>query len=191
MSEETKLATEVAAVLDEFAAAQRRDALDKARLQKIIFARQIGEGQLQFEAVIEDSADAAEIYAMLARVETAADRLKAKVDLSGHYARLLNHCGQIEMARKKLAEDTVDFEARNAAANANRRVAIRMTDAQSAALKQHRDGIRDCWERIEETQKAIAECRRVLDGEDPFAVLADQIAQRLDGLRGSRPAAAA
>lgn len=187
---DSKLAIEVAAVLDEFAATQRAQGVAQARLQKIIFARQIGEGQVQFEAVIDEAAEATEIYQTLARIDAAADRLKAKHDLSDHYGRLLNICGQIELSAKKAAEDEVEFQAKNAARNAGKRIAIVMTDQQTAALKQHRDAIRDGFERIAELQKAIAECRRVLDGEDPFSVLDGQIAGRLDKLRGSRPAAA-
>lgn len=187
---ESKLAVEVAAVLDEFTAAQRAQAIGQARLQKLVFARQIGEGQIQFEAVIDETADAGEIYTMLSRVETAADRLKAKVDLSGHYARILNIVSQIEMSRKKLAEDAVKFDAQNAVRSAGRRIPIARTEQQNTALQQHGEAIREGFDRIAETEKAIAECRRILDGEEPFAVLAEQIAERLDSVRGSRAAAA-
>ena len=191
MADNISLATEVAAVLEEFVAAQRAQAVGQARLQKIILARQIGEGQLQFEAVIEEGATAAEIYDMISRVESAADRLKAKVELSGHYGRMLNIAGQIEITIRKAAEDRVTFEAHNAAANAHRRIAVTMTKAQGAALEQHAANLKDCWQRIEETEKAIAECRRILEGEEPFSVLADQVGARLDKLRGARLEAAA
>jgi hypothetical protein len=184
------LAVEVAAVLEEFSAAERARGVTAARMQKLVFQRQVGEGAIVFEAVIDETADAKEIYAMLERVEAAADRLKAKVDLSGHYGRILNNIALIEQARKRLAEETVEYEANNAAANRNRRTPIILTDAQSSNLKQHRTAIKDCFDKIEETQKAISECRRVLDGDDPFQVLSDQIAERLDAVRGSRSAAA-
>lgn len=191
MTEPSKLAVEVAAVLDEFVASQRRQALSDARLQKLVFQRQVGEGAIISEFVIDEQADAAEIYARLARVETAADRLKAKVDLSLHFGTILNKCGVIDMARKKYAADRVEFEAKNAAQDATRRVKrVGLTDQQQATLKNQLDTIKGEWEKIEETQKAIAECQRILAGEDPFQVLADQIDRRLDELRGSRPAAA-
>ena len=187
-----KKLVEFTAVLDEFAANQRRQGIEGARLQKIVFARQIGEGQIQFEAVIDETAEAPEIYKMLARVEAAADRMKAKVDLSGHYGRILNNCALIEQARKKHAEMSVRANAMRAADSIGKRRLVEIRDADKAALQQQEDSIDDCWEKIEETQKAIDECLRVLDGQDPFVVLSDQIAKRLDALpRRRRPAAAA
>ena len=187
------LAIEVAAVLDEFTAAQRREAIAQANKQRLTFVRPLGAGQLVCEMVIDEAEDAVAIYEKLARVEAAADRLKAKVDLSDHYSRVLGSVNQIEMQRKKLAEDDVKFRAENAARNANspRRNPVILNDAQNAALRQHRNSIKTLFENIDETQKAIAECRRILDGEDPFAVVAEQIEERLDRVRGSRDAAAA
>jgi len=43
VSEDRKFAVEVAAVLDEFAANQRQQAVAAARMQKIVFQRQIGQ----------------------------------------------------------------------------------------------------------------------------------------------------
>ena len=186
-----KKLVEFTAVLDEFAANQRRQGIEGARLQKIVYARQIGEGQIQFEAVIDETAEAPEISKMLARIEAAADRLKAKVDLSGHYMRVLMAAGQIEMATKKYAEMMVSADAYRAADSIGKRRLQEHRDQDKAALKQQKDAIKDCWEKIEENQQAIEECKRILEGEDPFEVLADQIAKRLDALRGSRSAAAA
>ena len=186
-----KKLVEFTAVLDEFAANQRRQGIEGARLQKIVFARQIGEGQIQFEAVIDETAEAPEIFKMLARIEAAADRMKAKVDLSGHYGRILNNCGQIEMAQKKLAEMMVSADAKRAAASVGRRQLVAVSDADKAGFRQQEDAIKDCRDKIEETQKAIDECLRILDGEDPFVVLADQIAKRLRELKGIRFSTAA
>ena len=186
-----KKLVEFTAVLDEFAANQRRQGIEGARLQKIVFARQIGEGQIQFEAVIDETAEAPEIYKMLARVEAAADRMKAKVDLSGHYGRILNNCALIEQATKKYAEMMVSADAIRAVDSIGKRRLQEHRDQDKAALRQQKESIKDCWEKIDETQKAIDECLRILGGEDPFVVLADQIAKRLDALRGSRSAAAA
>jgi len=125
---------------------------------------------------------------MLSKVEAASDRLKAKIDLTEHYSRILNIVSQIEMAEVKKVEDAREFMRKNAMQR--RREAVEMSESQKSTLRQHEIGIKDCFARIAETEKAISECKRVLDGEDPFAVLADQIAERLDKVRGSRAAAA-
>ena len=187
----TEIATELGALLDEFTAAQRRDAISQANKQRLTFVRPLGTGQIVCEMVVDEAEDAVSIYEKLARVEAAADRLKAKVDLSDHYSRVLGSINQIEMARKKLAEMVVESDAKRASASINRRALVPISDADKIAQKQQRDSMKALFENIDETQKAIAECKRILDGEDPFAVVAEQIAERLDRVRGSRGAAAA
>jgi hypothetical protein len=174
----------ITAVLDEFAAAQRAQGIDAARKQRIMFVRSYEGAQISFEGIVDEGADTEEIYAMLDRIDQASNRMKAKSDLSDAYNRLLNLCGQLEMSQKRLATNTVAYDAENQ----NRRVP-KLTDAQKKNLEQDRNQISDSRERIEECKKAIIECRRILDGEDPFGVLAEQIEKRLAEFRGLRAAA--
>lgn len=194
MSEDKKLAVEVAAVLDEFAAAQRAQALDQAKRQRITVVRSIGEhgGQVHFETVIDEGASADEIFRLIAPLDGALDRLKAKSDLSDHYFRILNKCGEIEQAMHKAAEDQVTFSAQNRERNKSRRVeVVGMTAPQRATLDGHRTSIRAGMARIDELWKAVAECRRILGGEDPFQVLDEQVKTRVEKLRGTAPEPAA
>lgn len=191
MSDEDDI-VKFAAILDEFAAGQRKLALSETRKQRLTMMRGVGEGcQVSFETVIDEGTEPAEIYKILDAVDQALSRLKAKSDLSDHYFRMLNDCGQIEMTQKKLASEQLTFEAENAVRNANRRVAVTLTSGQRVALDNYRQSIRDLFERLAEKQKAAAECRRILDGEDPFRVLDDQIRERIAQLRGGSAAAAA
>jgi hypothetical protein len=185
-SRTTEIATEIAAILDTYTLRQRELAIAQQHKGRLALTRNVGEGlQVSYEIQVEDGADVAEIYGRLATVDKALDRLKAKSDLSDHYFRILNKCGEIELAMTNLARESVRFEADRVARNANRRVArLEPTDQQKAALQAYRKTISEGFERITELQKAIAECRRVFDGEDPFAVLAEQIAARVDKLRG-------
>ena len=187
----TEIATELGAILDEYTAAQRRDAIAQANKQRVTFVRPLGSGQIVCEMVVDEGESAVSIYEKLASVEAAADRLKAKHDLIDHYGRVLGNINQIEMARKKLAEMVVESDAKRAAASINRRNLVPIADADKAAQKQQSDAIKELFARIDENQKEIAECKRILNGEEPFAVLADQIAERLDKVRGSRGAVAA
>lgn len=187
----TDLAAEIAAIFEARDAELRAQAIAQTNKQRLTFVRPLGSGQIVCEMVIEEAETAETIYAKLANVEAAADRLKAKVDLSDHYSRVLGSINQIEMARKKLAEMVVESDAKRAAASINRRNLVEISDADKIAQRQQRDSIKTLFENIDETQKAIAECKRILDGEDPFEVVAEQIAERLDRVRGSRGAAAA
>lgn len=178
------------AVLDSFAAAQRQQALFETKRQRVIVTRHVADLNVQFETLVDEGASATEIFAVLAPLDGAILRLKATVDLSSHYDRMANLVGTIEMSMKKLATDRIKFQAENAQRNQSRRSPIVLTDAQRKALDQHREAIRDSFERIDELKKAAFECRRVIGGEDPFAVLEGQIDERLDQLRGERPDAA-
>jgi hypothetical protein len=185
------IAVEVAAAITNEMAEQRHATALEVRKQRLSLVRQVADAQISFEAVIDETADVAEIYATLARVDNAVDRMKAKADLSGFYAAMLNKCSEIDLAVKRMAEDQVAFDAENAEHNERRKVARTMTSAQRIKMDQNRTAIRECWMRIQEFQKAADECRRILGGEDPFKVLDEQIAVRLDGLRATRGAAAA
>lgn len=184
-------AVKFAALLDEFAAAQRGLALAETRKQRIMVGRHVGDQNITYEVVVDEGASSADIFRILEPLDGAIDRLKAKADLSDHYSRIANHLGQIEMSMKKLAADRIKFQAENAQRNERgRRTPLVLTGPQKAGLDGHRQAIRDGFGRIEELQKAAAECRRVLGGEDPFQVLDDVIAAKLDELRGARQDAA-
>lgn len=187
----TDLAAEIAAIFEARDAELRAQALAQTNKQRLTFVRPLGSGQIVCEMVVDEGESAETIYEKLASVEAAADRLKAKHDLSDHYGRMLGNINQIEMARKKLAEMVVESDAKRAAASLNRRNLVPIADADKAAQKQQADAIKELFARIDENQKDIAECKRILDGEEPFAVLADLIAERLDKVRGSRGAVAA
>lgn len=187
---ESKLAIEVAAVLEEFSANQRAQGIAQARLQKIVFARQVGDGQVQFEAVIDETADASEIYTMLNRIDAASNRLKAARDLECHYDRLLNLCNQIEMSQNALSSDQARFRAENAKRNSGKREAQPMPASHQVILDQHETAIRDAWAKIDDLMKAVTECRRVIGGADQTEVMGQQVRKRVDELRGSRLAVA-
>jgi hypothetical protein len=179
------------AVLDEFARGERERALAQAKRQRLVVTHPIADGQMQFETLVDEGASAAEIFEVLAPLEGAIDRLKAQAELVLHYGAMLNQCGLIEQAVEKLRDDGEKFQRENAQRNAGHRVQrVGLTDAQHAGLDQHRGNIRLGFERIEEARKAAAECLRVLEGESRFSVLDEQIAARLDALRGQRPDAA-
>jgi hypothetical protein len=192
MSDITDKLTEFAAILDEFTAAQRRAALDQAKRQRISLVRAISQTcQCTFEMNVDEGTSSEEIFALLAPIDTALDRLKAKADLSDHYNRCLNETNQIEMSVRKLATDRIGFEEENARHSQNRRQAIGLTSQQTAQLEESRRAIRIGFERVDEIRKAAGEARRILEGEDPFKLLDEQIRNRLDALRGLRPTEAA
>jgi hypothetical protein len=180
-----------AALLDQFAAEQRALALTQTAKQKITIVRNIGQiCQVNYETVIEQGAPAEEIFRLLEPIDSAIDRLKAKSDLSDHYNHSANDCGQIEMAVRRLAGLRIQFAAENTRRGQNRRQEVGLSATQQTSLDEARRTIRDLFEKIEERKLAIAECRRVLGGEDPFKILDEQIEKRLDALRGNRADAA-
>jgi hypothetical protein len=183
-------ATEIAAILTEFTEEQRRAALNQQRWRKLTVARVVGDTQLQFETVIDEAATAEEIYAALAPIDGAIERLKAKADLNDHYFRILNRCGEIELSVKRLTSERYAYEVANRKHNANKRAEVGLTAQQQQNLRQIRETIREGFERIDEMRKATVECERVLGGENPFVVLEGQINARLDALRGERQDAA-
>lgn len=179
------------AILDEFAAAQRSLALTQVKRQRITVMRRVGDMTISFETLVDEGADADEIFGLLAPLDVAVDRLQAKANLSDHYGNMLNACGEIDLTVRRMAADRAEYEDRNRRRNVGRRTElVGLSAEQQQKLTQARDTIRQKFERIEELKKAAAECRRVLAGEDPFAVLDDQINTRIDALRGQRPEAA-
>ena len=193
MSEDRKeLAVEVAAVLDEFAAAQRALALTQTNKQRIVLRRNVGTVcEITLEKVVDADASAEDLYDAVAPINAAIDRLANKVELAGYYEKILNLCGQIDVAEAKYQEMTVEYRKKLRSRNSNRRTEVGLNDTQINALEGQRTSIKAIFERIEETKKAAAECRRIITGEDPFDVLAQQIDARLDKLRGMAAESAA
>jgi hypothetical protein len=178
------------AVLDEFAAAQRAAALGQAKRQRITVTRPLGDLHVQFELVVDEGSSPAEIYEVLAPLDAALDRLKAKVDLASHYERINDICGQIDLAVNKLAGERAKFQAENEVLNETRRAPVVLTTAQRSALDHHRGTIRDHFVRIEEVKIAAGECMSILKGASRLELLDRQINERLDKLRVMRPDAA-
>jgi hypothetical protein len=183
-------AAEIAEILTAFTEEQRRAALNQHRWRKITVARVVGDTQIQFETVVDEQAGAIEIFEALAPLDAAIDRLKAKSDLSDHYGRIASCLNEIEMSAKALARDRHGFAVRNAKGNERRRTEVGLTAQQELALNQHRESIRERFERVDSLYASARETLRIVGGEDPFAVVAEQLAKRLDELRGERQAAA-
>jgi hypothetical protein len=184
MTDITEDLVKFAAVLDEFAAGQRRLAIDEVKKQRLMVARHVGDMNVTFEAVVDEGTSADEIFAILAPLDGAIDRLKAKADLSDHYVRILNACNAIETATSKLISMRDDYRQKNEDANAQGRRTPRILNAQQAAtLEGQANSIRDMFKQVEDHQQSAAECRAILDGIDPFLVLDEQINKRLAVLR--------
>jgi hypothetical protein len=179
-----------AAVLEEFAAAERARALTETRKQRISVARHVGDQNIAFEIVVDEGSSAAEIFDLMAPIDSAIDRLKAKADLSDHYREILNLTGRIEVSINKIAAERAEYEKANAKRNLQRREPITYTDAQLRNIEASQSAIRENFEKIAEQRKCVAECLRILAGENPFEVLDEQITTRLDRLRGVRQDAA-
>jgi len=197
MSEFDNKLVEFTAVLDEFAANQRRQALAENKRQKITYVRQI-EGkagmsgsQIVTEFVVEDGADSEEIFGRLVNVDAATDRLRAKVDLAGHYGQMLNKCGAIEIAERELRGALESYAVQNVAHNKSRRIErVGLTERQKQEIADRRSRIRADLTAIDEVKRAAEECRRVLNGKDPFVVLNDEVERRLRLLRADDRAVA-
>ena len=184
-------ASEVAALLQEFAAAQREHALTQTKRQRIMVQRTIGDMQVSFESLVDEGASPQEIFAVLEPLDGALDRMQAKAFLSAQYNSILNKCGKIEAAAKDLQTHRVSYETANALRNTNRRVErVGLTVEQDKALKVIRDDIVKLWQDIAEGEKAAAETLRIFEGEDPFVVQRDQMRARIDELRVTRQDAA-
>ena len=188
-----EIAAELLAILDTYTGEQRARALAEQRRARIALTRTIGEGlQVSYEVNVDEHEGVKEIYDRLAPVDAALDRLKAKGDILDRYGRLLMTCGEIENTMRTLAQHQVKFEAERVARNSGRRVQREEpTDLQKGTLSQIRQSIRELWDRVDDYQARIAECKRVLEGEEPFAVLADQVAGRIAELRGTSERVAA
>jgi hypothetical protein len=184
MTDITEELTKFAAILDEFAAAQRRLGLDEVKKQRLMVARHVGDMNVTFEAVVDEGTSADEIYNILAPLDGAIDRLKAKADLSDHYVRIANACNAIESATAKLGSMREEYRQKNEGDTLSGRRSPRLLNAQqAAALDGQANSIKDMFQQIEAHRQAAAECRAVLGGADPFQVLDKQVNERLAALR--------
>ena len=184
-------ASEVAALLQEFAAAQREHALTQTKRQRIVVRRTIGDMEVTFESLVDEGSSPKEIFAVLEPLDGALDRLQAKAFLSAHYNSILNKCDKIEIASKDLQAHRISYEEANALRNTNRRIErVGLTPEQSKSLKVIRDDIFKLWGEIAGCEKAAAETLRIFEGEDPFVVQRDQVRERIDELRVTRQDAA-
>lgn len=183
--------SDFAGILDEFVAAQRRAALGEARKQKITISRRIeGFCDVHYETVIDEGTSSTEIFHLLAPIDAAIDRLKAKEELRLHYNTALNGCAKVDQQRKKLDSEREGYEKENAARSENRRQRVVMTSQQMAGLKGIREGMNVLFAEIDDILQAADEERRVLTGADPLELLREKVMQRLDALRGNRDEAA-
>jgi anti-sigma28 factor (negative regulator of flagellin synthesis) len=184
-------AQEIAEILTAYTEEQRRAALNQHRWRKITLARVVGDTQIQCETVVDEQASGAEVYAALAPLDAAVDRLKAKSEIVAHYETISSCVGQIEVSAKARARDRYEFARKNQQQNANRRNEIvGLTAQQNSMLSVHGEAMKANFERIEELRSVIARLVRVVDGGDPIAVKAMHIDERLDALRGERQDAA-
>ena len=178
----------IAALFHDFASTQREVLIAQSRKQKITIVRNIGQVcQCTFETVVDEGTDTEEIYQLLAPIDAALDRIKAKSDLSDHFYRAMNKLSEIDMATQKLVAQRALFVERNALhSQGRRREQVGLTEAQQKELLANRQNIIGLWETVEDTQRAANETQRVIDGENPIVILREQIAKRIDELRASR-----
>jgi hypothetical protein len=146
------------------------------KLHRVTLTRQFSNGaQFQLEAFVSETASAEEIHAIVARGEAVAARLRAKEELAIHLGRMDGLADQIEMLIRQSVEEWPQMGGRG--------VPMPMSSAQASAARQTGDDLRVCWAQLAGLERAAAECRRMIDGEDPHAVLQKRITGRLDKLR--------
>jgi hypothetical protein len=166
-------AADIAAILENFREQERAAAVFETRRQKVVFTRNLGSGQqlvcqTSLEAVIDQHATTDEIYQLVSRFDEAIDRHKAKIDLAEHYARLDMKIRELDVAIRGRAEREVTYRADNAAKSQNRRVAIVMTSAQEADLKNASLAINECRKQIEAAWENVAIAKAIMRDGNPF-----------------------
>jgi len=176
-----------AAILDEFAASQRALALTQTNKQRITLRRNVASNcEIVLEKVLDADASAAELYQAIEPVSGAIDRLANFVEMRSWYDRLAEAVNMLTVEIKTLAADQVTIQSENEERNRDRRVPKlhRASLADRVKLDNHRTSIRSLNADIDTYKKEIANCRRVIGGEDPFAVLDEKIETNLGKLRG-------
>jgi len=177
-----------AAILDEFAASQRALALTQTNKQRITLRRNVASNcEIVLEKVLDADASAAELYQAIEPVSGAIDRLANFVEMRSWYDRLAEAVNMLTVQVKTLAEDQVTIQSENEERNRSRRVPgvpVVVGKLQRAKLDNHRTSIRALNANIDTYKKEIANCRRVIGGEDPFMVLDEKIELNLGKLRG-------
>ena len=176
-----------AAILDEFAASQRALALTQTNKQRITLRRNVASNcEIVLEKVLDADASAAELYQAIEPVSGAIDRLANFVEMRSWYDRLAEAVNMLTVEIKTLAADQVTIQSENEERNRDRRVPKlhRAAHADRVKLDNHRTSIRSLNADIDTYKKEIANCRRVIGGEDPFMVLDEKIELNLGKLRG-------
>jgi Zn-dependent M32 family carboxypeptidase len=179
-----------AAILDEFAAAQRRQALDQARKERITITRPIGNAHAQVELVVDEHTSSQDIWQLIAPIESALERLNAKNQMETWLESALADARTIDVGQGELRQLRADYEEVNTIASIGRRLAPQLTSAQKSTLSNQRKSILDTFEKIDEKRERVARWRRVFNGEEHAQILEEELDAMLDELRGARPAAA-
>jgi hypothetical protein len=180
-----------AAVLDEFSAQQRALAIGQASKQRIMWSRTIGGGgnNVSFEAMIDDTAEPAELNALLDKMADAGDRQEARAQLDLHMRQLRLDLGTLEREKAGYAKHYQDITEQNMAASANRRREVTFSKPQIQELERMRVSLREAEAAIEERKLTIGECRRIVGGQSRIEA-AEETQRQREAQAAARPAAA-
>jgi hypothetical protein len=180
-----------AAVLDEFVAAQRAQAIGETRKQRIMWSRTIGGGgnNVSFEAVVDDTAEPAELNALLDKMANAGDRQEARAMLDISMRQLRLDLGTLEREKAGYAKHYQDITEQNMAASQNRRREVTFTKSQTQELERMRTSLREAEAAIEERRLLNDECKRIIAGQSRIEAVEETQRQR-EAQAAARPAAA-
>jgi hypothetical protein len=180
-----------AAVLDEFSAQQRAMAIGETRKQRIMWSRTIGGGgnNVSFEAVVDDTADAAELNALLDKMADAGDRQEARAQLDLHMRQLRLDLGTLEREKANYARHYQDITELNLVASQNRRREVTFTKSQTQELERMRVSLHEAEAAIEERRLTIGECKRIVGGQSRIEA-AEETQRQREAQAAARPAAA-
>jgi 3-hydroxyacyl-CoA dehydrogenase len=129
--------------------------------------------QIGFETGVLQSIDAAALDRIADKMTHVADRLQAKVELIEHekQIRILRHT--LDVAAKSHVQRTEEYKAENDERSPGRRI-VRMTVQQKTNLDQIQEQIKDLKEQIALREESIAQCRRLIGGdEEPLPLAAE------------------
>jgi len=166
----TDIATEVAAIIESFAAEQRATAIADQQRQKMTLARKLADDtQLVFEAVVDRTTDRAELDATLDRIAAAGDRQEAMIALGAHLIQLRLDQGLLERRKKDLAFHVAKFKAEAEVRRSKRHSVLpggeELRSIDQANLNQISTGIEEAQAQIQERIWTIDECRRIIAGQ--------------------------
>jgi hypothetical protein len=179
-----------AAILDEFSAHQRALAIGETRKQRIMWSRTIGGGgnNVSFEAVVDDTVDAAELNALLDKMADAGDRQEARAQLDLHMRQLRLDIGVLEREKASYAKHYQDITEQNMVASQNRRKEVTFTKSQTQEMERMRTSLREAEAAIDERRLTIGECKRIVGGQSRIEAVEET--QRQREAQAARPAAA-